>query len=359
MIKLVTLLLSATGAVAVPRHPDAPILDLPDDDNIAGSSSSLLADFTRRTKLTLQSPEEVARIILAAAGLKAGADYADIRITTDIDPATGQQLKDGEPVVDADGKPVMYDKGDKDVRAMSTLGAKGEPGLQHTSAFNSRHRDEASLSTIHGHDKRFDPTTPEDDDQVRDLKLDDELGGEIRVDLHYPAQRAVNKADSEREDEPTDEEFIDYYYSAFDPSSDSQEHEPVERWEENDSTWYPEDNALVPGYADDTTMPSVGLEYKSQQHQLDEESEGEVREEDWVDLDTDYNDEEQAEVDVETYSSGTVDDYVASINQPTWTRTPQLKLRIRTLALPSLCRLLCRLKKTPAQPGQVCCMIRP
>merc|ERR1711939_887016 len=114
---------------------------------------------------------------------------------------------------------------------------------------------------------------------------------------------------------------------------------PVERWEENDSTWYPEDNALVPGYADDTTMPSVGLEYKSQQHQLDEESEGEVREEDWVDLDTDYNDEEQAEVDVETYSSGTVDDSVASINQPTWTRTPQLKLRIRTLALPSLCRL--------------------
>ena len=150
----------------------------------------------------------------------------------------------------------------------------------------------------------------QDDDQVRDLKLDDELGGEIRVDLHYPAQRAVNKADSEREDEPTDEEFIDYYYSAFDrvfdrafdrafdrvfdrafdrvfdPSSDSQEHEPVERWEENDSTWYPEDNALVPGYADDTTMPSVGLEYKSQQHQLDEESEGEVREEDWVDLGT-------------------------------------------------------------------------
>jgi len=269
MIKLVTLLLGATGAVAVPRHPDAPILDLPDDDNIAGSSSSLLADFTRRTKLTLQSPE------------------------------------------------------------------------QHASAFNSRHRDEASLSTIHGQDKRFDPTTPEDDDQVRDLKLDDELGGEIRVDLHYPVQRAVNKADSEREDEPTDEEFIDYYYSAFDrvfdrvfdrafdrvfdrafdrvfdPSSDSQEHEPVERWEENDSTWYPEDNALVPGYADDTTIPSVGLEYKSQQHQLDEESEGEVREEDWVDLDTDYNDEEQAEVDVETYSSGTVDDYVASINQPT------------------------------------------
>eukprot|EP01048_Picozoa_sp_COSAG05_P020917 COSAG05_NODE_3697_length_1898_cov_2.719288_1_plen_333_part_00 len=72
---------------------------------------------------------EVARMILAAAGLKAGADYADIRITTDIDPATGQQLKDGEPVVDAGGKPVMYDKGDKDVRAMSTLGAKGEPGL--------------------------------------------------------------------------------------------------------------------------------------------------------------------------------------------------------------------------------------
>ena len=89
MIKLVTLLLSATGAVAVPRHPDAPILDLPDDDNIAGSSSSLLADFTRRTKLTLQSPE------------------------------------------------------------------------QHASAFNSRHHDEASLSTIHGQDKRFDPTTPE------------------------------------------------------------------------------------------------------------------------------------------------------------------------------------------------------
>ena len=34
------------------------------------------------------------------------------------------------------------------------------------------------------------------------------------------------------------------------------------------------------------SWPSVGLEYKSQQHQLDEESEGEVREEDWVDLGT-------------------------------------------------------------------------
>merc|ERR1711939_1042013 len=157
----------------------------------------------------------------------------------------------------------------------------------------------------------------EDGVQVQDLKLDDDLGGEMGADLHYPAQRAINKPNSERDDEPTDEEFIDYYYSAFDPSLDSQEHEPVERGEENDSTWYPEDNALVPGYSDDTTMPSVGLEYKSQQHQLDEESEGEVREEDWVDLDTDYNDEEQAEVDVETYSSGTVDDSVASINQPT------------------------------------------
>ena len=72
---------------------------------------------------------EVARMILAAAGKKAGDDYADIRVTTDMDAETGQQLKNGEPVVDADGKPVMYDKGDKDVRAMASLGAKGEPGL--------------------------------------------------------------------------------------------------------------------------------------------------------------------------------------------------------------------------------------
>ena len=114
---------------------------------------------------------EIARYILAATGLKAGADYADIRVTTgaplshectltlcspppsrwsllltllyclvisdrrllrslaDIDPATGQTLKDGKPVVDGDGKPVMYDTAGKDVRAMSSLGAKGEPGL--------------------------------------------------------------------------------------------------------------------------------------------------------------------------------------------------------------------------------------
>merc|ERR1711939_1042221 len=209
MIKLVTLLLSATGAVAVPRHPDAPILDLPDDDNIAGSSSFLLADFTRRTKLTLQSPQ------------------------------------------------------------------------QHASAYNSRNRDEASLGIVHGQDKRPYPTTSEDGVQVQDLKLDDDLGGEINADLHYPAQRAINKPNSERDDEPTDEEFIDYYYS------------------------------------DDTTMPYVGLEYKSQHHQLDEKSVGEVREEDVKDLDTDYNDEEQAEVDVETYSSDTEDDDVVSINQPT------------------------------------------
>lgn len=52
----------------------------------------------------------------------------DIRVTTDIDPETGQQLKDGQPVVDADGNPVMYDKAGKDVRAMSTIGTKGEPG---------------------------------------------------------------------------------------------------------------------------------------------------------------------------------------------------------------------------------------
>lgn len=71
---------------------------------------------------------EVGRMVLAAAGKKAGVDYADIRVTTDIDPETGQQLKNGEPVVDADGAPVMYDKAGKDVRAMSTIGVKGEPG---------------------------------------------------------------------------------------------------------------------------------------------------------------------------------------------------------------------------------------
>eukprot|EP01047_Picozoa_sp_COSAG01_P117991 COSAG01_NODE_46654_length_398_cov_0.692308_1_plen_127_part_01 len=68
-------------------------------------------------------------MVLAAAGKKAGVDYADIRVTTDMDPASGQRLKDGEPVVDAGGSPVMYDKAGKDVRAMSTLGGKGQPGL--------------------------------------------------------------------------------------------------------------------------------------------------------------------------------------------------------------------------------------
>eukprot|EP01052_Picozoa_sp_SAG31_P025726 SAG31_NODE_2274_length_6037_cov_18.022061_5_plen_277_part_00 len=74
-------------------------------------------------------------MILAAAGKKAGVDYADIRVTTDIDPETGQRLKDGEPVVDGDGKPVMYEKAGKDVRAMSTLGPKGQPGRSATFSF--------------------------------------------------------------------------------------------------------------------------------------------------------------------------------------------------------------------------------
>ena len=69
-----------------------------------------------------------ARAHLAPARLTRHRRHRDIRVTTDIDPETGQQLKNGEPVVDADGAPVMYDKAGKDVRAMSTIGVKGEPG---------------------------------------------------------------------------------------------------------------------------------------------------------------------------------------------------------------------------------------
>jgi len=68
---------------------------------------------------------EVPRMLLAAAGKFPITDYEDIRVTTDMDMA-GNKLKDGAPVLE-DGKNVPYDKGDKDVRPMSTLGVKGEP----------------------------------------------------------------------------------------------------------------------------------------------------------------------------------------------------------------------------------------
>lgn len=123
MLLLRALLLPMSTTTTTITHPDGTSISTTSSSAAAAPAGLQLWYWNGRGLM------EVARMILAAAGKKAGDDYADIRVTTDMDAETGQQLKNGEPVVDADGKPVMYDKGDKDVRAMASLGAKGEPGL--------------------------------------------------------------------------------------------------------------------------------------------------------------------------------------------------------------------------------------